>query len=74
VLAVPLDEVSAKVRTGPPVDDEPDYDLPIWAGVLPLRQVADAPVADPRLDLALDPPSHVTAWRRPARDAVRARP
>jgi uncharacterized protein len=74
VLAVPLDEVSAKVRTGPPVDDEPDYDLPIWAGVLPLRQVADAPVPDPRLDSALDPPSHVTAWRRPATDAARARP
>ena len=71
VLAVPLDEVSAKVRTGPPIDDEPDYDLPIWAGVLPLRQVADAPVADPRLDPALDPPSHVTAWRRPVPDGVR---
>jgi len=74
VLAVPLDEVSAKVRTGPPVDDEPDYDLPIWAGVLPLHQVADAPVPDPRLGPALDPPSHVTAWRRSAPDAVRARP
>jgi len=73
VLAVPLDEVSAKVRTGPPIDDEPDYDLPIWAGVLPLRQVAGAPVPDPRLDPALAPPSHVTAWRRPAPDAVRAR-
>jgi uncharacterized protein len=74
VLAVPLDEVSAKVRTGPPVDDEPDYDLPIWAGVLPLRQVADAPVPDPALDPALAPPSHVTAWRRPATDAARVRP
>jgi hypothetical protein len=70
-LAVPLDEVSAKVRTGPPIDDEPDYDLPIWAGVLPLRQVADAPVADPRLDPDLDPPSHVTAWRRPVPDGAR---
>jgi hypothetical protein len=65
VLAVPLDEVSAKVRTGPPVDDEPDYALPIWAGVLPLRQVADAPV--------LDPPSHVVSWRRPAPDPARVR-
>jgi uncharacterized protein len=73
VLAVPLDEVSAKVRTGPPVDDEPDYALPIWAGVLPLRQVADAPVPDPRLDPALDPPSHVVSWRRPAPDPARVR-
>jgi uncharacterized protein len=74
VLAVPLDEVSAKVRTGPPIDDEPDYDLPIWAGVLPLRQVADAPVPDPRLDPPLPSPSHVVAWRRPVPDAARARP
>ena len=74
VLAVPLDEVSAKVRTGPPIDDEPDYDLPVWAGVLPLRQVADTPVPDPRLDPPLPPPSHVVAWRRPVPDAARARP
>jgi nitroimidazol reductase NimA-like FMN-containing flavoprotein (pyridoxamine 5'-phosphate oxidase superfamily) len=73
VLAVPLDEVSAKVRTGPPIDDEPDYALPIWAGVLPLRQVADAPVPDPRLDPVLGPPSHVVSWRRPAPDAARVR-
>ena len=73
VLAVPLDEVSAKVRTGPPVDDEPDYALPIWAGVLPLRQVADAPVPDPRLDPTLDPPSHVVSWRRPVPDPARVR-
>jgi nitroimidazol reductase NimA-like FMN-containing flavoprotein (pyridoxamine 5'-phosphate oxidase superfamily) len=36
VLSLPLDEASAKVRTGPPIDDEEDYELPIWAGVLPL--------------------------------------
>jgi hypothetical protein len=71
VLAVPLDEVSAKVRTGPPVDDEPDYALPVWAGVLPLRQVAEEPVPDPRLDPPLPPPSHVAAWRRPTRDGAR---
>jgi uncharacterized protein len=73
VLAVPLDEVSAKVRSGPPIDDEPDYALPIWAGVLPLRQIADAPVPDPRLDQALAPPSHVVSWRRPAADPARVR-
>src|SRR3546814_13231635 len=41
VLAIPLEEVSAKLRVGPPKDDEPDYDLPCWAGVVPLRMVAD---------------------------------
>jgi uncharacterized protein len=74
VLALPLDEVSAKVRTGPPIDDEPDYALPIWAGVLPLRQVADPPVADDRLDPALAVPAHVAGWRRPAPDGAGARP
>ena len=49
VLSLPLEEASAKVRTGPPLDDEEDYALPIWAGVVPLRLVAGAPVPDPRL-------------------------
>jgi uncharacterized protein len=74
VLALPLDEVSAKVRTGPPIDDEPDYDLPIWAGVLPVRQVAGSPVPDDRLDPALEVPAHVAGWRRPAPDGAGARP
>ena len=47
VLALPLEEVSAKVRTGGPNDDAPDYDLPVWAGVLPLATVPKQPVADP---------------------------
>ena len=46
VLAVQLDEASAKVRTGPPIDDEEDLDLPVWAGVLPARIAFGAPVAD----------------------------
>lgn len=46
VLAIPLEEVSAKVRTGGPVDDEADYSLPVWAGVLPLEMVAKEPVPD----------------------------
>lgn len=49
VLKIPLHESSAKVRSGPPGDDEPDYALPIWAGTVPLRIVAGDPVADPRL-------------------------
>ncbi len=46
VLALPLEEASAKVRTGPPVDDEEDLTLPVWAGVVPLREVAGQPVPD----------------------------
>jgi nitroimidazol reductase NimA-like FMN-containing flavoprotein (pyridoxamine 5'-phosphate oxidase superfamily) len=44
VLAVPLVEVSAKVRTGGPVDDEADLDWPVWAGVIPLRMVPGEPL------------------------------
>lgn len=49
ILYMPLDEASAKVRTGGPVDDEPDYDLPIWAGQLPLTTVAEQPIPCDRL-------------------------
>ncbi|MDJ0797436.1 MAG: pyridoxamine 5'-phosphate oxidase family protein [Calothrix sp. MO_167.B12] len=48
-LCLPLAEVSAKTRTGAPVDDEADYDFPVWAGEIPLRLVADPPIDDPRL-------------------------
>src|SRR3712207_178822 len=56
VLSLPLNEASAKVRTGPPVDDEEDYELPIWAGVLPLRVSAGEVVPDPRLKEGTRPP------------------
>jgi hypothetical protein len=46
VLSLPLEEVSAKVRTGGPIDDEEDYTLPVWAGVLPLELVPKAPIPD----------------------------
>ncbi|HEX6641657.1 MAG TPA: pyridoxamine 5'-phosphate oxidase family protein, partial [Thermoanaerobaculia bacterium] len=46
VLALPIDEASAKIRTGGPVDDEEDYALPVWAGVLPLQLTPGAPLAD----------------------------
>jgi uncharacterized protein len=54
VLALNLEEVSAKIRTGGPIDDEPDYALPVWAGVLPLESVARAPIPDP--NRKSDPP------------------
>ena len=50
VLWIDIDEGSAKIRTGPPLDDEDDYKLPIWAGVVPIRMVAGKPVDDPRLE------------------------
>jgi len=49
VLALPLEEVSAKVRAGPPIDDEEDYSMPIWAGVVPIRQQAGEPLPDDRI-------------------------
>ena len=49
VLSLPLDEVSAKVRTGPPVDDEEDYALPIWGGVIPVVQTLGEPLPDGRV-------------------------
>ena len=65
VLALPLAEVSAKVRTGPPQDDEPDYALPIWAGVLPLAFTPGEPAPDPVLDPSIPTPAHVASWSRP---------
>jgi uncharacterized protein len=65
VVSIPIHEASAKVRTGPPLDDEADYELPHWAGVLPLRVAADHPIADPRLRAAIGPPDHVTSYTCP---------
>jgi nitroimidazol reductase NimA-like FMN-containing flavoprotein (pyridoxamine 5'-phosphate oxidase superfamily) len=65
VLALPLAEASVKVREAPPLDDAPDYALPVWAGELPLRTVAGAPVADRRLAPGVAVPDHVLAWARP---------
>jgi nitroimidazol reductase NimA-like FMN-containing flavoprotein (pyridoxamine 5'-phosphate oxidase superfamily) len=64
VLALPLVEVSAKVRTGPPIDDEEDYALNVWAGVLPLRIAAGAPLSDPRLPETIEPPSYTLKYSR----------
>ena len=64
VLRIELEEVSAKVRTGPPIDDEEDYSLPIWAGVLPLQVIAGEPVADPRLPDEINVPEYVVDYKR----------
>jgi uncharacterized protein len=57
VLALPLEEVSAKVRTGPPIDDEEDYALPIWGGLVPVVQSFGAPIPDDRVLPGTIPPS-----------------
>ena len=64
VLSLPLAEASAKVRTGPPLDEEEDYDLPAWAGVIPLRLTAGAPVDDPRLKARIAAPDYAQRYER----------
>lgn len=64
VLSLPLAEVSAKVRTGPPLDDEEDYDRDVWAGVIPLRLLAQQPVADPRLPADIEVPRYASEYLR----------
>lgn len=65
VLCVPIEEASAKIRTGPPIDDETDYGLPHWAGVIPMELTARAPIADPRLPAGQPIPSAIARYRRP---------
>ncbi|WP_299628846.1 pyridoxamine 5'-phosphate oxidase family protein [uncultured Tateyamaria sp.] len=62
VLCMPISEGSAKVRTGGPVDDEQDYDLPIWAGVIPVTTQVGAPIADPRNLSHVGVPDHVRTF------------
>lgn len=64
VLRLPLAEASAKVRTGGPLDDEEDYELPVWAGTIGLRLAADAPQPDDRLLPGVKCPSYVTELTR----------
>jgi nitroimidazol reductase NimA-like FMN-containing flavoprotein (pyridoxamine 5'-phosphate oxidase superfamily) len=60
VLRVSLEKASAKLRSGPPADDEADYDLPIWAGLLPLTTAFGVPEPDPRLAHGIEVPEHVS--------------
>jgi nitroimidazol reductase NimA-like FMN-containing flavoprotein (pyridoxamine 5'-phosphate oxidase superfamily) len=64
ILALPLDEASAKVRTGPPVDEDADHSLEVWAGVVPMRLVRGEPVPDPDLRSGIEVPRYL----REARD------
>ena len=64
VLRVPIEEFSAKVRTGPPIDDEEDYSFPTWAGVVPLEMKAGAPINDPKLDPGREVPLYAKSYSR----------
>jgi len=64
VLRLPIEEFSAKVRTGPPIDDEEDYSFPTWAGVIPLEMKAGEPIADPKSDPRLDPAREVPRYAK----------
>src|SRR5690348_16532217 len=64
ILWLPLTEASAKVRVGPPEDDAPDYALPVWAGVIPLRVLAGAPVRDEKCDPGIPLPAYAADYRR----------
>jgi nitroimidazol reductase NimA-like FMN-containing flavoprotein (pyridoxamine 5'-phosphate oxidase superfamily) len=65
ILAIPIEEASAKIRASGPLDDDQDYSLAAWAGVIPLVTEACAPEPDPRLRPGIDPPAYVSAYRRP---------
>ena len=66
VLEFSIEEASSKVRQGPPLDDEEDYSLPVWAGVLPLELAAKTPIADLRLADGADVPQYVLNFHHQA--------
>jgi hypothetical protein len=67
VLAIPLDEASAKVRGGGPAEEEGDWDLPYWAGVIPLTTTRGTPIACERLAHGIELPEYLDRPRAPAR-------
>jgi nitroimidazol reductase NimA-like FMN-containing flavoprotein (pyridoxamine 5'-phosphate oxidase superfamily) len=66
VLSLSLTEASAKVRQGPPLDDQEDYDLAVWAGVIPLSLIAGRPVGDARIPVQSEVPKYAVEYVRPA--------
>jgi len=59
LLRIPLEEASAKIRTGPPVDDDEDMELPVWAGTVGLRTAIEEPVPDPALAAGIEAPAYL---------------
>lgn len=64
VLRLPITEASAKIRTGDPVDDDEDYAMDVWAGVLPLALTPDSPLADTKLSDGINVPNYILGYRR----------
>jgi nitroimidazol reductase NimA-like FMN-containing flavoprotein (pyridoxamine 5'-phosphate oxidase superfamily) len=71
VLAFPIEEASAKIRVGPPIDDEADHELPVWAGVVPVHLAFGAPVSDPAMRAATPVPRHARHLGALARKRLR---
>jgi hypothetical protein len=67
IIEMPIDEASAKIRTGPPIDEEEDYTLGFWAGVLPLARGFGKPIRDPNLKRGVAVPAYLTRHTRPSR-------
>lgn len=65
IVGFSLEECSAKVRTGPPIDDEADYDLSVWAGELPLSLAVGRPVPDPKMAPGTPVPRYILDYARP---------
>ncbi|MBK00880.1 MAG: flavin-nucleotide-binding protein [Acidimicrobiaceae bacterium] len=64
VLSMSITEASAKIRTGPPVDDEEDHQLDTWAGILPIGIEVGTPIPDPQLRDGITTPAHISQWSR----------
>jgi hypothetical protein len=64
VLRLPIEEFSAKVRTGPPIDDEEDYSFPTWAGVVPLEIRTGEPISDPNVQPQREVPAYARNYSR----------
>jgi uncharacterized protein len=73
VLALPIAEASAKARTGPPKDFDTDVELPIWAGVIPLRLVADSPETEERVPAGVAVPPYAASYERPQAEGSEGR-
>ena len=67
ILEIPIDEASAKIRTGPPIDDDEDYALDFWAGVLPIAHGYGRPMRDAKLRPGIEAPAYLARYRRPSR-------
>ncbi|CAN5320352.1 pyridoxamine 5'-phosphate oxidase family protein [soil metagenome] len=67
VLRLSIDEASAKIRTGDPVDDEEDYAMDVWAGVLPLEVSHGDPISDAKLPAGIEPPEYILKYKRNGR-------